>query len=162
MKNTIFQFVIICMVIFISTVHAIDNPYKKIALKEVLSKQIVRNQKDRVYSGQIKSEKGLVEFSQKYSLALKLEDVNFKKQMLIFGITDSISTRAFQFPRQGQEGIGSYVLDCYDTGIEYELRRLEKGKKYSYLQVFLINRIKRIPHIKVKNLVMDRLSKVYE
>lgn len=160
MKRAIFQFVIICLAVLISTVHAADDPYEKIDFKEVLSKQIVRNQEDRVYSGQIKSEKGLVDFSQKYSLNLKPENVNFKKQMMIFGITDSISTRAFQFLRQ--ESIRSYVLDYYDTGIEYKLRIPEKGKKYSYVQVFLIDRIERIPHIKVKNLVRDRLSKVYE
>jgi len=142
------------------TVRAPDGPYEEIQINEVHSKLIVRDTVDRIYSGQIKSEKGLSEFSLKYMLDLKIKSVDFTNQMLIFGITDSISTRAFRFLKNKK--IHAFCLDYYDTGIKYKLKHLQKCKKYSYVQVFSVDRIERIPHIKAKNLVRNKLSKTYK
>ena len=108
---------------------------------------------------QIKSKKGLTEFLQKYQIDLNIENIDFEKKMLIFGITDKISTKAFQFLKHKKRN--SFVLDYYDTGAKYKLMHPGEGKQYFYLQVFLVNRIKNISHIKVKNRIMG-LSKVYE
>lgn len=135
-------------------------PYQTIKINAVFSKLITRHRGDRVYSGQIKSEAGLMEFEKTY--AVKLDDlkVDFNKQMLIFGITDEISTQAFQFLKQ--EKIKAFILDYFDTGIKYRLRIPDEGKKYSYIQAFILKKIEGIPHIKVKNLVRNGLSKVYD
>lgn len=136
------------------------EPYEAIKIKEVFSKRVIRDKYERVYSGQIKSEAGLKEFQKTYEIDVGVQDVNFKKKMLIFGITDEISTRAFQFLKQ--EKIKSFTLDYADTGIRYKIAIPEEGKKYSHLQVFLLDRIENIAHVGVKNLVRDGLSKVYD
>lgn len=136
------------------------EPYQQIKVKEILSTQIVRDGEDRVYSGQIKSDDGLVKFKDIYGIELDLVSVNFNTHMLIFGITDNISTTAFQFLKQ--ERLRSFVLDYADTGIMYKMRAPEKGKKYSHLQIFILDRMDGIPHIRVKNLVANGLSKIYE
>ena len=136
------------------------EPYQQIKVKEILATQIVRDGEDRVYSGQIKSEDGLAKFKDIYGIELDSALINFNTQMLIFGITDNISTTAFQFLKQ--ERLRSFVLDYADTGIKYKLKVPEKGKKYSHLQIFILDRMEGISHIRVKNLVANGLSKVYE
>jgi hypothetical protein len=136
------------------------EPYQQIKVKEILAIRIVRDCEDRVYSGQIKSEEGLAKFKNIYGIELDSALVNFNTQMLIFGITDNISTTAFQFLKQ--ERLRSFVLDYADTGIEYKLRAPDKGKKYSHLQIFILDRMEGISHIRVKNLVANGLSKIYE
>jgi hypothetical protein len=137
-----------------------DSPYAEIEIKEVFSELMARGAYDRVYSGQIKSKTGLADFSRKYSLDLNVENIDFEKKMLIFGITDDISTRAFRFLKQKQ--LSLFCLDYYDTGIRYKLRIAGDGKRYSYAEVFLLDRIEGIQHVAVKNLVRSGLSKVYE
>ena len=134
--------------------------YQTIRTKAVFSELITRDNDDRVYSGQIKSEAGLREFEKTYGVQLDDLKVNFKKQMLIFGITDEISTRVFQFLKQKK--IRSIILDYAETGIKYKLVMPDEGKKHSYVQVFILKRIEAISHIKVKNLVRNGLSKVYD
>lgn len=136
------------------------EPYVQIKVQEIFSALITRDKGDRIYSGQIKSENGLADFKKAYGIDGEFLSVDFKKQMLIFGITDNISSRAFQFLKQ--EKIRSFVLDYADTGIMYKLKILENGKKYSYLQVFILDRIDGISHVRVKNLVANGLSKMYE
>jgi hypothetical protein len=133
---------------------------QKIDIEEVFSRLITRNKEDLVYSGQIKSEAGLAEFEKTYEVTFDDIDINFEKQMLIFGITDDISTRAFQFLHN--KGKRSFILDYTDTGIEYKLAKPKQGTKHSYLQVFVLRKINSIPHIQVKNLIRNGLSKVYD
>ncbi len=88
----------------------VETPeYQSIKIEEVFSKRITRDKGDRVYSGQIKSETGLAEFEKTYGIDVDSSEVNFDKQMLIFGITDDITTRAFQFLKQ--EKIRTFTLD---------------------------------------------------
>ena len=136
------------------------GPYQTIKIKEVFSKLMTRDKEDRVYSGQIKSEDGLSKFKQTYGIELESVSVDFQKQMLIFGITDSISTRAFQLLQD--KTTGTIVLDYADTGVEYRLLAPGEGKKHSYLQVFILDRINGIAHVRVKNLEQNGLSKMYE
>lgn len=136
------------------------EPYQKIKIEQVFSKLITRDKTDHVYSGQIKTQSGLAEFEKTYGIDVDDAKMDFKKQMLIFGMTDNITTRAFQFLKQ--KGMNSFTLDYADTGIEYRLRRVGEGLKYSYVQVFVIDRIDGISHVKVKNLVGNGLSKVYD
>jgi hypothetical protein len=132
---------------------------QKKEIEEVFSELITRNADDRTYSGQIKSEAGLAEFENLYEVKLQNITVDFKDQMLIFGITDNISTRAVQFLKH--EHIQSFVLEYTDIGIQYKLKAPDKGKKHSYLQVFVLKKIDGVSHIKVKNLIRNGLSKVY-
>ena len=139
------------------------EPYQQIKVKEVLSTRIVRDREDRVYSGQIQSADGLAKFKKIYGIELDLAPVNFDAQILIFGITDNISTRAFQFLTQ--ERPRSFILDYADTWIEIKLGvpdNHDKGKKHSHLQIFILDRMEGIPHIRVKNLVADGLSETYK
>jgi hypothetical protein len=140
------------------------EPYQQIKVKEILATRIVRDGEDRVYSGQIKSEDGLAKFKNIYGIELDSVSVNFNTQMLIFGITDNISTTAFQFLKQ--ERPRSFVLDYADMEIEIKLGgrldKVDKGKKYSRLQVFILDRMEGIPHIRVKNFVANGLSNIYE
>ena len=135
------------------------EPYRSINIREVFSKMITRDETDRVYSGQIKTQAGLEAFEKAY-VVLGNQQIDFTKQMLIFGITDEMSTRAIQF--LAQERMRDFTLDYADTGIRYRMEPPQTGKKYSQLQVFILDRIDGIPHIKVKNLVRDRLSTVYD
>ncbi len=160
MKDLAVPFMLVCLAALILPAQAAGDPYEKIPFKEIFLKLIVRDREDRVYSGQIKSEKGLAAFSRKYALDFKPQGIDFKKHMLIFGITDNISTRAFRFLKR--KGMNVYVLDYYETGLKYKLRMPETGKKYSYIQIFLTDRIEGIPHIAVKNFVVGGLSEVYE
>lgn len=134
--------------------------YQSIKITPVFSKLITRGKDDRVYSGQIKSKEGLMEFQKTYGIEIDTAQMDFAKQLLIFGITDNITTRAVQFLKQ--ERVRSFTLDYADTGIEYRLRRVGEGLKYSYIQVFLLDRIDGISHVKVKNLVENGLSKMYD
>jgi len=142
------------------TVAVESGPYRRIWTKEVFAKLITRNAEDRVYSGQIKSKDGLAKFKEIYSIDFRPGSIDFNKHMLLFGITDTIATRAFRFLKQ--EKTRSYVLDYADAGIEYKIRTPAKGKKHSYLQVFVLDRIDGIPHVNVKNLVRNGLSRLYE
>ncbi len=134
--------------------------YRTIHIEPVFSKMITRDKADRVYSGQITSEAGLAEFEKIYGIDVDTSQVDFGKQMLIFGITDNISSRAFQFLKQ--ERIRVFTLDYAETGIKYKMRMPEAGKKYSYIQVFVLKKIDGIPHIRVKNSISNGLSKVYD
>jgi len=135
--------------------------YEEIKINEALSRLIIRNKDDRVYSGQVKSQKGLTEFINKYLKETPLDlKINFKKDMLIFGITDNISTKAYRFLKSPIRN--EYTLDYYDTGVERKLRRADKGKKHSYLQIFVVKRIDGISHIRVKNIVSHKSSKTYK
>lgn len=136
------------------------EPYQKINIKPMFSKLVTRDDTDRVYSGQITSEVGLVAFGQKYRVDVDKTLVDFEKQMLVFGITDDITTRAFQLLKQ--EKIRTFTLDYAETGIKYKLRRPDEGQKHSYIQVFVLKRMDGISHIRVKNLVANGLSKVYD
>lgn len=136
------------------------GPYQPIKIQEIFSQLITRDKADRIYSGQIKSKAGLAEFEKAYGINLGKQDIDFDKQMFIFGVTDNITTRVFQLLEQ--ENGRSFILDYADTGIEYKLLKPEEGKKYSYLQVFILNRIDGISHIKAKNLVENGLSKIYD
>jgi len=134
--------------------------YRTIEIEPVFSKLITRKEDDRVYSGQIKSKAGVAEFEKTCAIDIDTSKIDFDKRMLVFGITDDISTRAVQFLRQ--EKIRTYVLDYADTGIEYKLRMPRKGNKHSYLQIFVLDRIDNISHVAVKNLIRNGLSKTYE
>lgn len=135
--------------------------YEGIEIREVLSNLIIRDMDDCIYSGQIKSQKGFTEFINKYLKEKPFDlKINFEKKMLIFGITDDISSKAFRFFKNKHSS--SYVLDYYDTGICRKMRNPGKNKKYSYLQIFVVDRIDGIPHIRVKNLVSNKLSKTYK
>ena len=79
--------------------------------------------------------------------------------MLIFGITDNITTRAFQFLKQDK--INSFTLDYAETGIEHEYMPVKKYNKRSYVQIFVLENLEGIHHIRVKNLVINGLSKLY-
>jgi len=135
------------------------EPYQPIEVREIFSGLITRNCGDRVYSGQVRSREGLAQFEKSYGIERAVLEIDFERQMLIFGITDDISTRAYQFLRQ--KSMKTFVLDYFDTGIRYRLPIAEKGTKCSYLQVFILERIDGVTHIGVKNLVRDGLSKVY-
>jgi len=134
--------------------------YQKIKIKPIFSKLVTRDDADRVYSGQITSEVGLVAFGQKYRVDVDKSLVDFKNQMLIFGITDNISSRAFQFLKQ--EKIRTFTLDYAKTGIEYKLRMPDEGMKHSYVQVFVLKKTEGISHVRVKNYLKNGLSKVYD
>ncbi len=78
---------------FVECASIAENTYIEIEIKEIFSELIVHDIGNRVYSGQIKSKEGLEEFSRQYSLDMNLDNIDFKSKMLIFGITDNISTR---------------------------------------------------------------------
>lgn len=130
--------------------------YKKIRIKEVFSEMITRDQADRVYSGQILSMEGLKAFEKKYGVKTRVSGMNFNDDMLVFGITDNISTRAFQL--LNQKVMNKYTLDYADTAIMYKLAMPGDGKKHSFVQVFSLKRMESISHIWVKNIVPDGLS----
>ena len=134
--------------------------FSPIKIKEIFSQLVSRDAGDRVYSGQILSEAGLADFEKTYGIHMAERHVDFRKQMLIFGVTDNITTRASQLLRR--EGVQSFTLDYVDLECQYRLRPPEEGKKYSHLQVFILDRIDGIPHVKVRNYLEDGLSRVYD
>ena len=141
-------------------IYAEGPQYKNIKYEEVFGELIQRDKSDRVYSGQIKSAKGLEEFLEQYPVSLNFKDVDFNKQMLIFGITDQISTRAFQLLSTWNNR--HLLLDYYDTDIKYKLAITKEGERYSFLQIFLLQRIDGLAHVNVKNKVEDKLSWIYK
>ena len=151
---------IILLAVNFASAEAKPESYQTIKIKPIFSKLVTRDDDDRVYSGQITSEVGLVAFGQKYRVDIDKSLVDFEKQMLIFGITDDITTRAFQFLNQKKSRI--FTLDYAETGIEHKLRRPEDGMKHSYIQVFVLKKTEGVAHIRVKNHVRNRLSKVYD
>lgn len=136
------------------------EPYAKIRIKEVFSAMITRDEADRIYSGKILSMEGLKFFEKKYGIQTGISDMNFNDDMLIFGITDNISTRAFQF--LNQKLMNKFTLDYADTGVKYKLAMPGEGKKHSFLQIFVLDRIDNMPHIYVKNLCLGGLSESFE
>ncbi|AXP82937.1 hypothetical protein CJ739_3878 [Mariniflexile rhizosphaerae] len=157
----VYYFVGVLFLIFQSNPQHEYEKYQKIEINEVFSELVTRKENDRVYSGQINTQHGLIAFEKQYGLQFDISDIDFEKQMLIFGITDNISSRAFQFLTQKKSV--KFTLDYIDTGIVYKLKRPKKGRKHSYIQIFKIDRIEEfIPHIRVKNYENDRLSLVYE
>jgi hypothetical protein len=145
---------------FFTVGHAEDEPYQEINKKEILSVLITRQKADRVYSGQIKSSKGAQAFLEKYSVKLDVQKIDFQNQMVIFGITDQITTRAYRFLKRKDQPL--FILDYLDSGIRIKIGFPGEGKKYSHIQLFLIDKIEGIPHIKVRNFVKGKLSKIYE
>ena len=130
--------------------------YRKIRINEVFSEMITRDNADRVYSGKILSMEGLKAFEKKYGVKIDVSGMNFNDDMLIFGITDNISTRAFQL--LNQKAMNKFTLDYADTGIMYKFAMPGEGKKHSFVQVFSLKRMESISHIWVKNIVPDGLS----
>ena len=159
MRTNVLLLVMICVWATAGCATTRPNPYEEIESEEVFSKLVTRDMDDRVYSGQIRTQTGLADFDRAYALSMDIGNIDFEKKMLIFGVTDSISTRAFRFLRQKKRQ--SFCLDYYDAGIRYKLRRPDDGKRYSYIQVFLLDRVEGIPHIRVKNLLQGS-SKVYQ
>lgn len=135
------------------------GPYYKIEIEPVFSKLITRDSDDRTYSGQILTKSGLDEFEKTYGVDVDDSGFNFGSKMLIFGITDDITTRAFQLLKQ--LNTRALILDYHETGTKYKLGVAEDGMKHSYVQVFALKRMEGVPHIRVKNLVRNGLSKVY-
>jgi len=150
------------MLLIASSLKAEVRPetYRTIKIEPIFSKLIIRNKDDRVYSGQIKSRTGVVEFGKIYGIEIDFSKIDFEEQMLIFGITDNISSRAFQFLQQEKHRF--FTLDYADTGIEYKMRAPGKDKKYSFAQVFVLKKIKGISHIRIKNSVKNGLSRIYD
>jgi len=134
------------------------EPYKKIDIREIYSKMIIRNDNDPVHSGQIKSTEGLAKFQKTYGITVNVENVDFKSQFLIFGLTDNITTRAIQF--LNQERSHRYTLDYAETGIDYFMTT-PKGKKPSYMQIFVLDRIERGFCINIKNVIKSGRSEMY-
>lgn len=134
--------------------------YNCIKIDDVFSKMITRDMSDRVYSGLIKSRAGVREFEKVYQIELGNLKVNFNTQTLIFGITDNFSSRAFQFLEQKKLSV--FTLDYTETGIHYKMRKLDKGNKYSFMQVFITKRIDGNPHIYVKNMIYNGFSKFFD
>lgn len=140
---------------------AVGEPeaYLSIAIKPIFASVITRNGTDRVYSGQIRSMAGLAEFKNTYGIGIAADHIEFNKEMLIFGITDNMTSRAFRFLIQ--EKIRVYTLDYAETGLKYRMKFPGKGKKHSYVQVFIMKRIEDISHIVIKDVVRNGLSKIY-
>ena len=169
-NNITLHIILVCIILFPgcdkktnsnnTTSTKLTTDTQEIEITEVFSRIITRNKADRVYSGQIKSESGLTEFEKTYEVVIEDIAINFKKQMLIFGITDDISTRVFRFLHNKKKR--SFTLDYTNTGIQYKLKPPSQGKKHSYLQVFTLKKTNGIPHIEVKNLIRNGLSKVYD
>lgn len=124
--------VLIILLMYSSKANVKPENYQPIKIREVFSGLITRDKDDRVYAGQIKSEAGLAEFQKTYGVTLHGLTVDFKKQMLIFGITDNLSTRAFQLLKH--KYLRSLTLDYADTGIVYDLVKPDEGKKHSHIQ----------------------------
>ncbi|MFH1548161.1 MAG: hypothetical protein ABID32_02480 [Candidatus Omnitrophota bacterium] len=159
MKRDVILFTMIFIFITLGCAKTTGNSSIEIEIKEVFAKLIVSDIGNSLYSGQIKSQVGLEEFARQYSLDLGIKNVDFKQKMLVFGITGNISARVSRFIKY--KNSNSFYLDYYDTGIRYKLMIPKKGKRYYYLQIFIIDRIDGIPHIRVKNLEQG-LSKIYE
>lgn len=160
MKRYVVFTALAALLAFSASAEEKPEAYQAFSITPVFSELITRDQDDRIYSGQIKSKEGLVDFQQTYGIEFDTAKVDFAKQMLVFGVTDTITTRAVHFLKQIKTGF--FILDYADTGIKYKLQKPEEGKKYSYLQVFALDRIDGIPHVRVKNLVVNGLSKVYD
>lgn len=160
MNGIVFLTVLVLGLAFPALTEEAPEPYEKIMIEPIFEQIITRDQTDRIYSGQIKTHAGLAKFEKDYGIILARQNVDFAKKMLIFCITDNITTRAFQLLKQ--ERMRSYTLDYADTGIKYKLLIPREGQKHSYLQVFMLERIDGISHVNVKNMIVNGLSKVYD
>lgn len=137
-----------------------SGPYENVPVEQVFERIITRERYDSVYSGQIRDAEGLAEFERNYGVEAAPPEIDFKKQMLVFGINDNLSSRAFQLLQQDWSVRSILTLDYYDTGIRYRLALPPEGKKTSRMQVFIMERIDGVSHVRVKDLVRG-LSKVY-
>ncbi len=137
------------------------SPYEIIPLKPLFADfdsgwRIIRPISDKLIVGQILSEKGADQFRAKYGVTFTTDDIDFDKQMLVFGITDFISFRAFQLLRNRRFD-DSYVLDYYNAGLYRRLKNPGKDKQYSIVQVFVISRNERmIGNVEVKRPVFGK------
>ena len=132
--------------------------YETIHTKEIFSKLITRDKNDRLHSGLIKSAEGLTEFEKAYGVDMGNPKVDFKLEMLLFGITDNYHTWAYRFV--SQKSFPFHILDYKESGREMKMKPVAEGKKYSRLQVFFLKRIDNVSHIRVRNIVPG-LSRVY-
>ena len=131
--------------------------YEVIPMKEVYSKLIERDEKDLLHSGVIASDTGLSEFKSDYALNFDSSSIDFSKQKLVFGITDEITSRAFQLLKSN-----SYCLDYRAYAIKYKIRKAGPGEKNSFLQIFAIDSKHILRRLDVKNVIRNRKTKNYK
>lgn len=133
---------------------------KIIDSKPAMETLIERNKGDKVYSGVIMSENGLEELLGHYGNLKykKLPKFDWENNILIFGITDKISTRIANLKHNQSKG---YYLDYYDSGIKYKLKILSDGMKYSYLEIRSVAKNIVISHLFVKNFETNGLFQKY-
>jgi hypothetical protein len=135
-------------------------PSRTIGIREIHAQILSRDEGDRVYSGQIRSEAGLRRFRERFGIDSEMPSIDFEKNMLVFGLTDRITTRAYRLV--AMDLIRYYVLDYSETGIKYKLMPPGEGKKHSYLQIFVVERIEGIAHVQVRNFMGNGLSRIFE
>ena len=135
------------------------DPYKILPITEVYSQLIERSETDLLHSGVIASESGLSTFRTEYGIGFNAGSIAFDKQMLVFGITDEITSRAFRLLKPQA---GTYCLDYRAHAVKYKIKKADPGNKNSYLQIFTINRIEGLSRIDVKNIVRGMATKRYE
>jgi len=131
--------------------------YEVIPIKEVYSKLIERDEKDLLQSGVIASKAGLSKFKSDYALNFDSSSIDFNKQKLVFGITDEITSRAFQLLKSN-----TYCLDYRAYAIKYKIRKAGAGEKNSYLQIFAIDSKHILRWLDVKNVIRNKKSKNYK
>ncbi|MBN1911949.1 MAG: hypothetical protein JW818_19665 [Pirellulales bacterium] len=134
-------------------------PFENINIEQIFSERIVREKNDMVCCGLIESKEGLAKFKAVYGIDVKADKVDFDKQTLLFGITNNISTRAFQLLSQPR--IRLLTLDYVDSGERFRLAPLAPGKKYSHVQVFVLKKIERRINLRVKNYLPVGRMEVY-
>ncbi len=133
------------------TVEAV-NSIDVIESNPVLGRMIVRDRDDKTHSGVIMNEKGLEECLEHYGVKLdKLPAVDWRKSILVFGVTDRFSTRIADLKHDRRPYIDQYYLDYYESGVRYKLGKLPKGMKRSFLEIREIPRGIDIPLLRVKN-----------
>ena len=138
------------------------HPYRKVEISQLLVELVTRPADDQVYTGMITSNAGLKKFEKEYGVRLGKADFDFEKRMLIFGLTEMLHTRAFQFLEERHGGGHFYVLDYYDTfDADDYLGPLEEGKKHMFLQVFEAKRIENISRIRQKDHVLGGDFRTY-
>ncbi len=138
-------------------VSAVDakSPYEIIPLKPILAEQrVIRPASDNLLVGQIVSEKAAGQFRAKYGVAFETDNIDFSKQMLVFGITDIVSTRAFQLLRNRHTD--AFMLDYRYVNYYRRLAPPGENKKISIVQVFVTSRNeKMVGNIAVKNVTHE-------
>lgn len=128
----------------------ISIPYKLIH-----SELIQRDINDVTYSGQIRSNEGLKMFLAAYSIRKEFIDIlnqtDFSKKILVFGVTDNIRERLEAFKYSKNTNV--CFLDYYTSGIMYKLGPVEEGKKYSYITIIEIDNSYKFPYIRIRRFV---------